>query len=100
MPPVLWGTEDHVNGLFEGTGISLRFEPAAVEIRFDSPEHAMQTYETKFGPVITAKQTLEPEGKWEALRDDLVALYSDLNTSEEGDLRFAGEYLVAKGIKA
>ena len=28
-------------------------------------------YEEKLGPVVMAKRALEPEGKWEPLRDDL-----------------------------
>jgi len=99
QPPPLWGTEEHVREIFEGTGIELSFEQAAAEFQFDSPEDATVFYETRFGPVVIAKAMLEPEGKWQALRDDLVALYTDLNTSEEGDLRFLGEYLVAKGTK-
>ena len=99
QPPPLWGTEEHVRGLFEGTGVELEFEQAAVEFQFDSPEDATEFYETRFGPVVTAKALLEPEGKWEALREDIVGLWETLNTSEEGDLRFPGEYLIAKGRK-
>ena len=98
--PVLWGTEDHVRSLFEGTGVELSFERAAVDFVFDSAEATMAEYEEKFGPVIRAKATLEPEGKWEALREELVAMYEGMNTSTEGDMRFAAEYLVAKGRRA
>jgi SAM-dependent methyltransferase len=100
QPPPLWGNEEHVREIFEGTGIELSFEQANAEFQFDSAEDVMSFYETRFGPVVIAKAMLEPDGKWQALRDDLIALYTDLNTSEEGDMRFVGEYLVAKGVKA
>jgi SAM-dependent methyltransferase len=100
QPPPLWGVEDHVRGLFDGTGIELSFEQTGVEFVFESPEATMAEYEEKFGPMISAKATLEPEGKWDALRAELVAMYEDMNTSTEGDMRFTGEYLVAKGRKA
>lgn len=99
QPPPLWGTEDHVRSLFEGTGVELEFEQAAVDFRFDSPEDATVFYETRFGPVVTAKAMLEPDGRWAALREDLVAMFTTINTSHQGDLRFPGEYLVATGRK-
>src|SRR5205807_7930336 len=37
-PPVMWGDEQHVRGLFEGTGVELTFERRAVTFASDSPE--------------------------------------------------------------
>ena len=99
QPPVLWGTEEHVRELFEGSGITPRFERAVVEIRFDSVEDALHTYETKFGPVVTAKQTLEPEGKWDALREDMGKVLEGQDTSSGEDLVTPGDYLLALGQK-
>jgi ubiquinone/menaquinone biosynthesis C-methylase UbiE len=100
QPPVLWGTEEHVRELFEGSGIKLRFERAVVDIRFESVEDALHTYETKFGPVVMAKQTLESEGKWEALREDMGKVLEAQNTSAGEDLVTPGDYLLALGEKA
>jgi SAM-dependent methyltransferase len=99
QPPPLWGTEDHVRGLFEGTGVELSFESAVVNYRFDSAEHVMDFFEHKFGPVVMAKAALEPEGKWEALRADLVAMYEGFGSTDEGDFRFPGQYLLTTGTK-
>ncbi|MDP9188202.1 MAG: methyltransferase domain-containing protein [Actinomycetota bacterium] len=100
QPPSLWGTEEHVRGLFANTGIEMEFERAAVEFRFASPEETMAEYETKFGPVVAAKAALEPEEKWDALREDMLVMYARINTSDGDDLAFLAEYLVAKGSKA
>jgi hypothetical protein len=43
---------------------------------------------------------LEPEGKWEALRADLLELYREGNEADDGSYRSPGEYLVTKGRKA
>jgi SAM-dependent methyltransferase len=101
QPPVLWGTEAHLRNLFEGTGVELEFEEHAVRFRFESAEAATSEYEQKFGPVVTAKATLEPEGRWEALRSDLIGLFTRLDDSsgDEG-ISFPGEYLLALGRKA
>src|SRR5262249_9592201 len=38
QPPVMWGTEDHVRGLFEGSGAELSFEPRTVTFEGASVE--------------------------------------------------------------
>jgi ubiquinone/menaquinone biosynthesis C-methylase UbiE len=99
QPPVLWGNEEHVRELFEGTGVEPSFEQAAVDFVFDSANALLEEYSTKLGPLVAAKAALEPEGKWQALADELKALYESANTSDQGDLRFPGEYLVSTGTK-
>jgi ubiquinone/menaquinone biosynthesis C-methylase UbiE len=100
QPPVLWGTEDHVRSLFEGSGVEPEFERTAVDFVFDSPQAVLEEYSTKLGPLVVARAALEAEGKWESLADELLALYEDINTSDHGDLRFPGEYLVTTGTKS
>jgi SAM-dependent methyltransferase len=100
QPPVLWGTEDHVRGLFDGTGVEPAFDRASVEMVFDSVEDVLEENATKLPPLVMAKKALEPEGKWEALESDLRGLYEEANTSDGGDLRFPAEYLVISGKKA
>lgn len=99
QPPPLWGTEGHVRDLFEGSGVALEFDHEAVEFRFDSSEHALETYETKWGPFIVARELLEPQGRWPALRADLAAVLQRHNTATGRNLVYSGEYLVALGEK-
>jgi len=40
------------------------------------------------------KAALEPQGKWEALRAQLIGLYRDHNEAEDGSLRARAEYLL------
>ena len=100
QPPILWGEADHVRSLFEGTGVELEFEERAVHFEGDSVEEFFAVYEDKLPPMVAAKAMLEPEGKWPALRDDLLALYEDVNLAEDGTYSSKGEYLVARGRKA
>lgn len=99
QPPPLWGTEAHVRELFEGSGVDLEFEQAAVRFSFESLEEAIRFYEDRFGPVMAAKAALEPEGKWAALREQLLALYAEADVSDGEGAEFPGEYLVARGRK-
>lgn len=97
-PSILWGDPGHVRTLFAGQGVELEFERDHVEFRFDSVAEAVESYETKFGPVIKAREHLASEGRWEAARADFVALYAR-HASESGSLSFPAEYLVALGRK-
>jgi SAM-dependent methyltransferase len=90
-PPMLWGTEAHVEGLFAGTGIDLRFERDVVTPEpFESTEAELEFLTTKFGPMIMTRQLAEASGRWPELRSELVAL------SERDEPM---EYLVTIGQK-
>jgi SAM-dependent methyltransferase len=98
-PPPLWGSPDHVREIFSGTGVELEFEKEVVDMRFDSLEETMAEYEEEFGPIVMAKAMLEPEGKFEALRDDLRAMFEDSNAADDGSVLWRPEYLVISGEK-
>ena len=50
--------------------------------------------EEKLGPMVMARAALEPQGKWDALRADLEALYERENMNTDGSFRVEPEYLV------
>jgi SAM-dependent methyltransferase len=100
QPPVQWGTEEHVRELFVGTGVELEFDRATVEFVDDSVDEFMAEYERDLPPIVAARALLEPEGKWEALRNDILKLYNEENEADDGSYRSHGEYLVSKGRKA
>jgi len=97
QPPPLWGREDHVRSLFDGTGVQPEFEPETVSMTFDSPEHALDMYETKFGPIVMAKAALEPQGKWQPLADDLLAFFRGAGEQREERTSLRAEYLAVTG---
>ena len=100
-PPPLWGVEDHVREIFAGTGIQPRGERRTVEIAGESPEAMLELYEHKFGPVVMAKEVLEPQGKWQALADDLLALFRRIMVDRgDGRLAWPSDYLLITGTKA
>jgi SAM-dependent methyltransferase len=60
--PVLWGSEDHVRGLF-GDGIAeLRTERRANRQAFRSPDHYLEFFRAYFGPLRSAFEQVGPEG--------------------------------------
>lgn len=94
-PPGLWGNQVYVTELFSGLGVTLRFERNHVLFQHDSAETWITYLEQVFGPIIFAKAALQDSGRWDALRTDLVNLYSSLTESTDGSLRVPAEYLTA-----
>jgi SAM-dependent methyltransferase len=92
-PPVMWGSEDYVASLFDGSGAELTFERRMVSFTHDSPESWLEYNERVLGPAILAKAALEPQGRWQDLRADLLQLYSDGNEASDG-FRASAEYLL------
>jgi SAM-dependent methyltransferase len=89
QPPLLWGSEDHVRELFDGTGIELAFARETVAFpRFDSVDEEVEFAITKFGPMIMARRML-PAERFAALVADQRRL---LETQSP-----AAEYLVIPG---
>jgi SAM-dependent methyltransferase len=93
-PPVSWGNEEHVSELFAGSGAELSFERHTVAFTHDSPESWLDYDERILGPAIMAKAALEPQGRYEELREAMIQLYSDANEAEDGTFRAQAEYLL------
>jgi len=98
-PPPLWGSEEHVRELFEGTGVEPDFGHETATMTFDSPEAALAMYEEKFGPIVMARAALEPQGKWQALHEDLLAFFRDNSEHRDGLATTRAEYLTVTGGK-
>lgn len=92
MPPVLWGSEDRVRGLF-GDGISdLRVERIKSRQPFYSADHYIEFFRSYFGPIKSAFEKVGPEGE-QALTDDLREMLEDANTAGDRALVIEPEYL-------
>lgn len=100
QPPPLWGDRAHVEEIFAPTRMQLRFEDAAVRLHFDSLEQAADEYWEKFGPVVTLRAMLEPQGRGAELRDALVGSLERSIRPEGDGVSFDGEYLITVGRKS
>jgi SAM-dependent methyltransferase len=98
-PPPLWGDEQHVRGLFEGTGIALEFARGQNPWRFDSAEHYVVFMETHYGPTVKARERLSAENRWQECRAEILALAERRNEATDGSLLMHAEYLIAVGSK-
>ena len=82
--------------LWGGTA-ELSFQTLTVPVDAESPEAWVDYCEKTLGPVVMARRALEPEGRWEALRGDLVAHYTEHNEASDGTLHAPAEYLQTLG---
>jgi len=71
----------------EGDAEQLPFEDASFDVVLSTP-------------VVTAKATLEPQGKWQALSGDLLAFLRDTGEKRDGHTTLAPEYLAVVGGKS
>jgi SAM-dependent methyltransferase len=99
-PPPLWGNEDHVRDLFEGTGVELEFRRGYNPFRFASAEGFISFFETHYGPTLKARDRLSAEGSWDDCRAEIVAMAERRGEPEAGGLLLSSEYLVTVGRKA
>ena len=74
QPPPLWGVEAHVREMFGAAGASPSIARERVLADFASVEAVVQEYTRHFGPFVTARGALEPQGRW----DDFVAAFAEL----------------------
>lgn len=99
QPPILWGIEDHARELFDGTGVDIDVRKSSLDFEAGSPDEFMEEYERDLPPVVAAKALLDPQGKWDALRTEILDLYSASNAADDGSFRQTAEYLVIEGSK-
>jgi SAM-dependent methyltransferase len=94
-PPPRWGSEDHLHELFDPAG-EVEFTYAMNPFRFDTLEGYMDYFERNYGPTKRAKEKLQAEGRWDALREDLRALYTRMNSADDGTLHIDAEFVVCR----
>jgi SAM-dependent methyltransferase len=98
QPPILWGNEEHVRALFDGKNVELSFDKPVADLNnatdFETAEEWVAFTEENLGPVIMIKALLEPEGKWDEARAEMLELFS---AGEGGEFNPQSEYLRTVG---
>jgi SAM-dependent methyltransferase len=94
QPPPLWGVEAHINDVFHAVDAEPSIERETVDFDFDSVDDAVQRYAANFGPCVSVRVVLEPQGRWE----EFVAAFQDLverfNAATDGTARIRCDYFV------
>jgi SAM-dependent methyltransferase len=99
VPPVLWGDEAHVRGLFGDSVSALRAERLKSRQAFRSAEHYIGFFRDYFGPIKTAFEAVGPDGEQE-LTADLQRVLENLSTGGDRALVVEPEYLQVIATRA
>lgn len=92
-PPVLWGTEAHVQEMFGAVAKELTFERHDVPFEWESVDGFADYFMSRFPTMVTAQQALGE--RWPDLRADIVELWNEANEADDGSLKFSQEYLLS-----
>jgi SAM-dependent methyltransferase len=69
--PLLWGTEEHLRGLFGDKAASLRAEERIFTYRFTAAEELGEQFRRWYGPTLKAFEALETDEARAALKADI-----------------------------
>jgi ubiquinone/menaquinone biosynthesis C-methylase UbiE len=90
VPPVKWGTEDHVRALFPDAKIDVI--PRTVKVRFPSVDFWVDYFRTYFGPTVKAFEFVGADGA-PALEADFRAMIAEANVSGDETLVIPQQYV-------
>ncbi len=101
QPPPLWGSEEHLRGLFGGRVEWQTFERDVLEITaFAQPREYGEHFKALYGPTIAVRANAEKNGRAEEFDAALDAFCDEWNLGTPEQARFEKEFLIAVGTCA
>jgi SAM-dependent methyltransferase len=94
QPPPLWGVESHVKDVFAAARATPDIARETLDLEFASEQAAVDDYTTNFGPFVTARTVLEPQGRWPEFVEALADLLRRFNRGTGGTARIPSEYFL------
>jgi SAM-dependent methyltransferase len=94
QPSPLWGVTAHINDVFRAVGAEPSIERETVDFNFDSVDDAVQQYAENFGPFVSARRVLEPEGRWAEFIGAFQELVDRFNPVTDGTARIRSDYFL------
>ena len=99
--PPLWGSEDHLRGLFgERVGWTSLERDVLTITAFKRPHDYGEHFKTVYGPTIAARANAAGNGRAAEFDAALNAFCDRWNSGTENGARFEKEYLLALGTRA
>jgi SAM-dependent methyltransferase len=98
--PPLWGSEEHLHGLFGGRVELDSLDRETLEITaFRNPRDYGEHFKAYYGPTIAVRANAERNGRAEEFDAALDAFCDTWNRGTPEQARFEKEYLLAVGIR-
>jgi SAM-dependent methyltransferase len=100
LPPPLWGSEQHLAGLFGDRVEFHTLKRDVLEISaFPRARDYAEHFKAHYGPTIAVRAHAEKEGRAEEFDQALDAFCDKWDVGDGGPGRFEKEYLLAVGVK-
>ncbi len=100
QPPPLWGSEEHLRGLF---GTRVGFETTRREVlevdAFERPGDFGEHFKQRYGPTIAVRANAAAGGRAEELDAELASFCEEWNRGDGDNAHFELEYLLAVGTR-
>lgn len=103
QPPSLWGSEEHVRGLFGGRITEIRAEKRTLAVRsFHQPEDFLRYFKSHYGPTISVYRFIADDTEKARSLDTALIELAESFGEAHGDAAFqmAWEYLLLTARKA
>jgi hypothetical protein len=92
--PPLWGVQAHIDAVFDAVEVEPSTTRAFVDFNFASVDDAVQQYASHFGPFVSARVVLEPQGRWEEFIGAFRGLVERFNLADDGTARVRSDYFL------
>ena len=96
--PALWGTRSHLIELFGPASADIAVQAREFTFRYRSPEHWIEVFRTKYGPVLKAFDALDAARR-APLAADLATLIARFNRATDGTMVAPAVYLETVIVK-
>lgn len=101
QPPPLWGSEEHLAGLFGDRVEGEKLERGVLEVTaFERADDFGEHFKQRYGPTIAARANAEKEGRAEEFDRALSDFCAEWNRDGDDGARFEMEYLLTLGRRA
>ena len=101
QPPPLWGSEEHLRGLF-GDRVDVRDAASATMLEitaFERPRDYGEHFKAYYGPTIAARANAAATGREDEFDAALDGFCDEWNRGTADHARFEKEYLLAVGTR-
>jgi hypothetical protein len=100
QPPPLWGSEEHLHGLFGGRVSWHTLDRDVLELTaFARPRDYADHFRSHYGPTLVARANAEREGRAAEFDAALDGFADERNLGTPERARFEKEYLLAVGTR-
>jgi ubiquinone/menaquinone biosynthesis C-methylase UbiE len=90
--PILWGSDAHIPGLFEGRFSTLAARRKDFVFRYENVDHFIDVFRRYYGPTHKAFGAVTSDEQ-AAMSRDIASLLEDCNQSGSSDIVVPAEYL-------